>query len=98
MYFIHLISDIYIAPLEVELLRGAPDSSAAEKSSFEMREEGGRKGPGEETKGRGRLFQVEGPTTEKARHCLVEVWANETRRRPCSDEHRDREPLVLVVS
>jgi hypothetical protein len=44
---------IYIAPLQVELLRGAPDSSAAEKSSFEMREEGGRKGPGEETKGLG---------------------------------------------
>jgi len=96
MYFIHLISDIYIAPLQVELLRCAPDSSAAEKSSFEMREEGGRKGPVEETKGL--RSQVEGPTTEKTRHCLVEVWANETRRRPCSGEHRDREPLVLVVS
>src|SRR5688572_5072104 len=78
------ISYIYIAPLQVELLRDAPNTSAAEKSSFEMRE-GGRKGPGEETKGLG-----EGNSGRRAhyRRCLVEVQANGTRR-PCSDERRD---------
>src|SRR6218665_2431879 len=43
----------------------------------------------------GRPFQVEGPTTEKARICLVEVLAKGTRRRPCWDERSDRELIAL---
>src|SRR6218665_2354503 len=43
----------------------------------------------------GRPFQVEGPTTEKARICLVEVRAKGTRRRPCRDERSDRELIAL---
>src|SRR6218665_767508 len=43
----------------------------------------------------GRPFQVEGPTTEKTRICLVEVRAKGTRRRPCWDERSDRELIAL---
>src|SRR6218665_1832836 len=43
----------------------------------------------------GRPFQVEGPTTEKARICLVEVRAKGTRRRPCWDDRSDRELIAL---
>ena len=73
--FIHsFISNIYIAPLQEKLLRGSANSSAAKKNE---RDEvlGKRRSSG------GRPFQVEGPTTEKARFCLMEVWAKRTRRR-----------------
>src|SRR6218665_2438881 len=43
----------------------------------------------------GRLFQVEGPTTENARICLVEVRSKGTRRRPCWDEWSDHELIAL---
>jgi len=38
---------------------------------------------------------VEGPTTAKARFCLVEVHANGTRRRPLSAERREWELRAL---
>src|ERR1700733_2648123 len=44
---------------------------------------------------RGNPFQVEGPRTEKARFCLVEVRANGTWRRLCSDERSDLVPPAL---
>ena len=43
----------------------------------------------------GRPFQVEGPTTEKSRVCLVEVRAKGTRRIPCWDERSDRELIAV---
>src|SRR6218665_1491548 len=79
-----------------ELLRGDPDSSTAKKSSLKLR----RKNAGDKALEKirsleGSLFQIEGPTMENARLCLVEVRANGTRRRPCLDERSDRELIAL---
>src|SRR6218665_1591451 len=52
---------------------------------------------GSEQIDKGKPFQIEGPTTAKARFCLVEVRANGTRRRPCSAERRERELRALCV-
>jgi len=49
---------------------------------------------GKRRSSRGKPFQIEGPTTEKARFCIMKVRAKGTRRRPCSDERRDREPIA----
>src|SRR6218665_2374710 len=42
-------------------------------------------------------FQSEGPTTEKARFCIIAVWAKGTRRRPCSVERRERRSGIPMV-
>src|SRR6218665_3884135 len=39
---------------------------------------------------RGRLFQVEGPITEKARRCLSAEWAQGTKSSPRVEEQRAR--------
>ena len=44
---------------------------------------------------KGRSFQIQGPTTKKARFCLVEMWAKETWRTPCSIERREWELRAL---
>ena len=41
----------------------------------------------------GRPFQMVGPTTEKARYCMVEVRAKGTSKSPWTAERRDRWPL-----
>ena len=45
---------------------------------------------GSDRRANGRPFHTKGPTTEKARLCMVEVRANGTWRRPCSAERRWR--------
>src|SRR6218665_1094936 len=52
---------------------------------------------GSERIDKGSPFQIEGPATEKARFCLVEVRAHGTRRRPRSAERRGRELRALCV-
>ena len=86
--FIHsFILSIYSASSR-ELLRGTPDSSTAKKSSLKLRKNAGDKALGKILSWEGSPFQIEGPTTEKARFCLAEVRAKGTRRRPCWDEMR----------
>ena len=75
--FIH-IEHLYSASSR-ELLRDAPDSSTAKKSSLKVRKNAGDKALGKIRSWEGSQFQIEGPTTEKARLCLVEVRANGTR-------------------
>jgi len=43
---------------------------------------------GSDQRANGRPFQTKGPTTEKARLCMAEVWASGTWRRPCSAKWR----------
>src|SRR6218665_4134105 len=52
---------------------------------------------GSERMEKGRPFQIEGPTTAKARFCLVEVRAKGTWRRPSSADRRERELRALSV-
>jgi len=50
------ISNIYIAPLQERLLRGAPNFSAAKKKSLQTREEREREGPRKEPKVKWNLY------------------------------------------
>ena len=79
--------NLYSAPSR-GLLRGAPDSSTAKKYSFESNEKRFSKSPREQAQLKGSPFQTTGPTTEKARFCIVAVRANGTRSTPFSAERR----------
>jgi len=77
--FIH-IEHLYSTPSR-KPLKGASNSSMAIRNSLKV---GTKHKIGEGDKAQlGGSFQVEGPTTEKAWFCSMEV---RTRRRPCSDE------------
>src|SRR6218665_3277877 len=91
--FIH-IEHLYSASSR-KLLRSAPNTSTVKQSSLKVRKNAGEVVLLEMRSSEGRPFQVEGPTTEKARICLVEVRAKWTRRRPCWDERSDRELIAL---
>src|SRR6218665_4019482 len=78
-----------------KLLRSAPNTSTVKQSSLKVRKNAGEMVLLKMQSSEGRPFQVEGPTTEKARICLVEVRVKGTRRRPCWDERSDRELIAL---
>ena len=76
MMTIHpFIQRTYIAPLQDNLLRGAPSPTPAIKNSFQILVKGVcRVSIGKRTRrSEGRLFHVVGPTTENARSCIFEV-------------------------
>src|SRR6218665_317183 len=91
--FIH-IEHLYSA-FSRKLLRSASNASTVKQSSLKVRKKAGEVVLLKMRSSEGRPFQVEGPTTEKARICLVEVRAKGTRRRPCWDERSDRELIAL---
>src|SRR5688572_5765647 len=88
--FIHY-EVLYSAPSRL-LLRSAPDPSTAEKDSFEASIERFRVDSGMQAQHQREPFQREGPTTEKARFCLVAVRAKGTMSTPRSVERRERRP------
>src|SRR5688572_23330382 len=88
--FIHY-EVLYSAPSRL-LLRRAPDPSTAEKDSFEESIERFRVDSGMQAQRQRSPFQREGPTTEKARFCLVAVRAKGTMSTPRSVERRERRP------
>src|ERR1700733_15029059 len=89
--------DIYIAPLQGIYSEALP--TLARRKRTVLRLERNTEGIDLERRrsSRGSPFQVEGPRTEKALFCLMEVRANGTCRRPCSDERSDLEPPALRV-
>src|SRR6218665_954546 len=93
------ILNIYIAPLQENYSEVLPTPARSNKAnlvlSLKVRKNAGEVVLLKMRSSEGRPFQVEGPTTEKARICLVEVWAKWTRRRPCWDERSDRELIAL---
>src|SRR6218665_127361 len=91
--FIH-IEHLYSASSR-KLLRSASNTSTVKQSSLKVKKNAGEVVLLKMLSSEGRLFQVEGPTTEKTRICLVEVRAKGTRRRPCWDERSDRELIAL---
>src|SRR6218665_1924710 len=90
--FIHYV-DLYSASSRL-LIRSAPDSSMAKKSSFKARAECIRVNPGNNHSANGSPFQTEGPTTENARVWRVEV---RTKGTPRSIDWRELRPLVPRV-
>src|SRR6218665_1719013 len=92
--FIH-IEHLYSASSR-KLLRSAPNTSTVKQSSLKVRKNAGEVVLLKMRSSGGRPFQVEGPTTEKARICSVEVRAKETRWRPCWGERSDRELIALT--
>src|SRR6218665_1513771 len=74
-YDVHsFIADIYIAPLLVGLLRSAPNPARPINVVLSCWENT----LGSDRRASGRPFHTKGPTTEKARLCVVEVRANGT--------------------
>jgi len=90
--FIH-IEHLYSASSR-KLLRSASNTSTVKQSSLKVRKNASERVLLTMRSSEGRPFQLEGPTTEKARICLVEVQAKGTRRRPCWDERSDRELIA----
>src|SRR6218665_817086 len=77
-----------------KLLRSAPNTRTVKQSSHKVRKNAGEVVLLKMRSSERMSFQVEGPTTEKALICLVEVGTTGTRRRPCWDERGDREPSM----
>ena len=68
------IADIYIAPLHVGLLRNAPNPSARPNNVVLSCGRNFRENTlGSDRRANGRPFHTKGPSTEKARLCMVEV-------------------------
>ena len=91
------ILNIYIAPLQENYSEALSTPARLQRAVLTLK---GRKNAGDKALGKirsseGSPYHIEGPTTEKARPCLVEVRANGTRRRPCWDERSDRELITL---
>src|SRR5688572_18173401 len=83
------IQRTYIAPLQDNLLRGAPSPTTAIENSFQILVKVYAESPARRTRrSEGRLFQMVGPTTEKARSCVFEVRAKGTARSPRDAERR----------
>ena len=93
--FIHsFILNIYIAPLQENYSEALPTPARLKRAVLVEKKNAGDKALGKIRSWEGSPFQIEGPTTENARRCLAEVRANDTRRRPCWDERRDRELIA----
>jgi len=71
LLFIH-IEHLYSVSSR-KLLRSAPNSSMTKMSSLKVRKNADDKALGKIRSWEGSPFPVEGPTTENARLCLVEV-------------------------
>src|SRR6218665_3885807 len=94
--FIHsFILNIYIAPLQENNSEALPTPARSNKAVLRREKNAGEVVLLKMRSSEGRPFQVEGPTTEKARICLVKVRAKGTRRGPCWDERSDRELIAL---
>ena len=91
------ILNIYIAPLQENYSEVLPTQARLKGAVLSWEKNAGDKVLGKIRSWEGSPFQIEGPTTEKARLCLVEVQANGTRRRPCWDERSDRELIALYA-
>ena len=89
------ILNIYIAPLQENYSEALPTPAWLNKAVLRLDKNAGEMVLLKMRSSEGRPFHVEGPTTEKARNCLVEIWAKGTRRRPCWDERSDRELIAL---
>src|ERR1700733_14781505 len=89
--------DIYIAPLQEIYSEALPTPVRRKRTVLRLERNTDGIDLGRRRSSRGSPFQVKGPRTEKARFCLMEVRANGTRRRPCSDERSDLEPLALRI-
>src|ERR1700733_2151733 len=87
--------DIYIAPLQGNYSEVLPTPARRKRTVLRLERNIDGTDLGRRRSPRGNPFQVEGPRTEKARFCLIEVRANGTWRRPCSDERSDLEPPAL---
>src|SRR3984885_10657330 len=87
--------DIYIAPLQGIYSEALPTPARRKRTGLELERNTDGIDLWRRRSSKGSPFQVEGPRTEKARFCLVEVRANGTWRRPCSDERSDLEPPAL---
>ena len=79
------ILNIYIAPLQESYSRALPTPARLKRAVLRWEKNAGERVLWKIPSSEGRPFQVEGPTTENVRICLVEVWAKSTRRRPCWD-------------
>src|SRR6218665_1529172 len=76
LHFIHsliYIEHILYSASSRKLLRSAHNTNTIKQSSLKVRKNAGEKVLLKMLSSEGRPFQVEGPTTEKARICLVEV-------------------------
>src|ERR1700735_3175485 len=83
--FIYLM-DIYIAPLQGIYSEALPTLARRKRTVLRLERNTDGIDLGRRRSSRGSPFQVEGPRTEKARFCLMEVRANGTWRRPCSED------------
>src|SRR6218665_4190328 len=94
--FIHsFILNIYIAPLQENYSEALPTPARSNKAVLRREKNAGEVVLLKMRSSEGRPFQVESPTTEKARVNLVEVRAKGTRRSPCWVEGRDGESIQL---
>jgi len=81
-------SNFYIAPLQENLLRGAPNSSMSKWSTLKVESECRWHSSGKKVKFRREVIPGRGPTTENVWFCLVEVRAKGIGRRLCWDQGR----------
>src|ERR1043165_7033420 len=88
------ISNIYIAPLQENYSEALPTPARPKRAVLMCEKNIGEKVLGKRRSSRGRPFQVEGPTTKKARFCIVEVRAKGTSRRPCLYIHLSIHPFI----
>src|SRR6218665_3795563 len=80
---------IYIAPFKKNYSEALPTPVRLKRTVFKREKNERDKVLGKRQISRGRPFQVEGPTTEKARFCLMEVRPKGRQIRPWLDERRD---------
>src|ERR1700733_2534267 len=93
---LHLM-DIYIAPLQEIYSEALPTPAQRKRTVLRLERKTDEMDPRRRRSSRGSPFQFEGPRTEKAWFCLMEVRANGTWRRPCSDERSDLVPPALRI-
>jgi len=74
------ILNIYIAPLQENYSEALPTPARLNKAVLRWEKNAGKRVLLQMRSSEARPFQVEGPTTEKAQICLVEVQAKGTRR------------------
>ena len=94
--FIHsFILNIYKAPFQENYSEALSTPARLKRAVLRWENDAGERFLLKVQSSEGRPFQVEGPTTENAQICFVEVWAKGTRRRPCWDERSGRELIAL---
>src|ERR1700733_4675025 len=78
--------DIYMTLLQRIYSEALPTPTRRKRTVLRLERNTDEIDLGRRLSSRGSPFQVERPRTEKARFCLIEVRANGTWRRPCTDE------------